>query len=240
MQSTTCFNVIGVIATLSNDGSSKCCRLARHRIVEPKLCHDGIRFELWEPTKAQLMSDSLVHVLLFVAMTTTPDSGELRNENLLMTRPDGYKTDFYEKTTDMLTSEMVPVNQSVSNWTQLLRTQIFFALKTTPAEFKTEMDKARVRICSEHSSRTLIEETENGYATSTWYDRCSLNAAMGSPEFSWFKGIQGNDSFYLVQVALKVEPTNEASTRWMEYLKKVFICDTRLPDRACAPARLSR
>jgi hypothetical protein len=186
------------------------------------------------------MTNSWAHLFLLAAMTSATDTVQLQNENLLMTMPDGYKTDFYEKTTDMLTSEMVPVDQSVSNWTQLLRTQIFFALKTTPAKFKTEMDKARVRVCSVHSSRTLIEETENGYATSTWYDRCSLNAAMGSPEFSWFKGIQGNDSFYLVQVALKVEPTNEASTRWMEYLKKVFICDTRLPDRACPPARLSR
>jgi hypothetical protein len=58
-------------------------------------------------------------------MTTAPDTGELRNENLLMTRPDGYKTDFYEKTTDMLTSEMVPVDQSVDNWTQLVRAQVF-------------------------------------------------------------------------------------------------------------------
>jgi hypothetical protein len=186
------------------------------------------------------MSDSLLHVLLFVAMTTTPDTGELRNENLLMTRPDGYKTDFYDKTTDMLISEMVPVDQSVDNWTQLVRAQIFFALKTTPAEFKTEMDKARVRVCSEHSSRTLSEDRENGYPTITWYDHCSLNTATGSPEFSWFKGIQGNDSFHLVQVALKIKPSDELSARWMDYLKRVRVCDTRLPDRACPAEGVSR
>jgi hypothetical protein len=73
----------------------------------------------------KFMSDPLVHVLLFVAMATTTDTAELRNQNLLMTRPDEYKADFYEKTTDMLTSEMVPADQSVSDWTQLLRTQIF-------------------------------------------------------------------------------------------------------------------
>src|SRR5262245_49718987 len=46
--------------------------------------------------------NSLAHLLLFVAMTTATDTVEIQNENLLMTRPDGYKTDFYEKTTDAL------------------------------------------------------------------------------------------------------------------------------------------
>ena len=186
------------------------------------------------------MNTSLGHLLLFVAMTTATDTAQIQNENLLMTRPDGYKTDFYEKTTDMITSEMVPVNESAENWTEIVRVQIFHALNAIPAQFQMEMDKARARVCSERSSRTLTEEKENGYATIVWYDRCSVNTATGSPEFAWFKGIQGSDSFYLIQVALKFEPSDETSTRWMDYLKRVRVCDTRLPDRACPAAGVSR
>jgi hypothetical protein len=179
------------------------------------------------------MNSFFADLLLFIAMTTATDTVQLQNENLLISRPDGYKTDFYEKTQDMITSEMVPVNETTDKWTEIVRVQIFHALKATPAQFKIEMDKARARVCSERSSRSLIEERENGYATIVWYDRCSFNTAAGSPEFTWFKGIQGNDSFYLIQVSLKVEPSEELSTRWMDYLKKVRVCDTRLPDRGC-------
>src|SRR5919109_4130809 len=111
------------------------------------------------------MNTSLGHLLLFVAMTTATDTAQIQNENLLMTRLDGYKTDFYEKTTDMITSEMVPVNESAENWTEIVRVQIFHALNAIPAQFQMEMDKARARVCSERSSRILTEEKENGYAT---------------------------------------------------------------------------
>jgi hypothetical protein len=43
----------------------------------------------------------------------------------------------------MLISEMVPVDQNVSNWTEMVRVQIFYALKGTAAQFKIEMKKAR-------------------------------------------------------------------------------------------------
>ena len=61
-----------------------------------------------------------------------------------------------------------------------------------------------------------------------------INKATGKPEITWFKAIQGNDSFYVVQVAFKAWPSKEQITQWMGYLKEVTVCDTRLPDRACA------
>ena len=60
-----------------------------------------------------------------------------------------------------------------------------------------------------------------------------LNKATGKPEITWFKAIQGNDSFYIVQVAFKAWPSKEQITQWMRYLKDATVCDTRLPDRAC-------
>jgi hypothetical protein len=63
------------------------------------------------------MSNSWVHLFLLVAMTESTDTVQLRNKNLLMTRPAGYRTDFRQKTTDTLTSEMVRMDQSADNWT---------------------------------------------------------------------------------------------------------------------------
>jgi hypothetical protein len=186
------------------------------------------------------MHHSLVGLLLFAAVTTTTDTVQLQNENLLMTRPDGYKTDFYEKTSDMLTNEMVPIGQSADNWTEMVRVQIFHALNATPGQFKIKMDQARAHLCPASSSQALAEGRENGYPTLVWYENCSLNTATGKPEFTWFKAIQGNDSFYLVQVSLKVEPSEELGARWLGYLERIRVCDTRLPERPCQAQGLSR
>jgi hypothetical protein len=115
------------------------------------------------------------------------------------------------------------------------RIQIFYALKGTAGQFKIEIENARSRLCPVKSSQLIAETRENG-----WYDNCSLNTATGKPEFTWFKAIQGNDSFYLVQVAVKIQPSEELSSRWVDYLKRVRVCDTRLPDRACRADRVSR
>ena len=75
------------------------------------------------------------------------------------------------------------------------------------------------------------------WPTLNWRIACPLNRTTGKPEFTWFKAMQGNDSLYVVQVALKARPSEETTTRWMDYLRTVRACDTRLPDRAC-PAEM--
>jgi hypothetical protein len=182
------------------------------------------------------MNHSWQELFLLIAMTTATDTVELKNENLLMTVPDGYKTDFQERTVDTLTSEMVPLEQSANNWTEMVRVQIFYGFRATPGKFKLEMDKARAQLCSGITSQVLKEGTENGYPALVWYYNCLLNSATDKPEFTWFKGIQGNDSFYLVQISLKAEPSEQLRIRWIDYLKKVSVCDTRLTDRPC-PAK---
>jgi hypothetical protein len=67
-----------------------------------------------------------------------------------------------------------------------------------------------------------------------WLQSCPLNKATSKPEITWFKAIEGNDSFYVVQLAFKAWPSKEQITQWMHYLPDVVVCDTRLPDRACA------
>jgi hypothetical protein len=64
---------------------------------------------------------------------------------------------------------------------------------------------------------------------------CPRNAQTGKPEITWFKALQGNDSFYVVQKAFKFDPPKEQIVQWTLWLKGVALCDTRLPERACPP-----
>jgi hypothetical protein len=66
-----------------------------------------------------------------------------------------------------------------------------------------------------------------------WQLSCPLNPSTQKVEYTYLKAIQGNDSFYLVQVAFRYEPSDEDVTQWMQYLKQVQVCDTRIPERAC-------
>jgi hypothetical protein len=186
------------------------------------------------------MKTASVCMAVMIAMTTPACLAELKDENILAKLPAGYKIGFQQKNNDMLISEMVPVNQSVKNWTEMVTVQVFYALKTTPEQFKAQIEKQRVVACPGSESHPVGQGRENGYPSMVWLQNCPLNKATGKPEITWFKAIEGNDSFYVVQLAFKAWPSKEQITQWMHYLRDVVVCDTRLPDRACtAPAAQS-
>ena len=176
-------------------------------------------------------------IALMIAMTTPACLAELKDENILTKLPAGYKIGFQQKNNDMLISEMVPVNQTVKNWTEMITVQVFYVLKATPDQFKAQMEKEWAVAWPGSESHPVGQGRENGYPSMVWLQNCPLNKATGKPEITWFKAIEGNDSFYVVQLAFKAWPSKEQITQWMHYLRDVVVCDTRLPGRArAAPA----
>lgn len=159
---------------------------------------------------------------------------ELKDENLLQVLPAGYKVDFQTKKDTMLMSEMVPQNETVNNWSEMVTTQVFLGLKAvTPEDFQARMQKTWASACKGAQFASVTKGEENGYPFAIWIQACPLNQATGKAENTWFKAIQGNDSFYVVQKAFKFSPTAEQVTQWMQYFKTIKVCDTRLKDRAC-------
>jgi hypothetical protein len=122
------------------------------------------------------MKRTSVFLSLAIAMTASTAVAELENENILVTIPDGYKMDSQRTTKDMLISEMVPVGQSVNNWTEMVTVQIFYRLRVPPEQYKTRIDKVGVRLCPGSWSHSIAEGNENGYSTSVWYQNCSFGS----------------------------------------------------------------
>jgi hypothetical protein len=60
-----------------------------------------------------------------------------------------------------------------------------------------------------------------------------LLASTGKPEVAVIKAIKGRDSFYVVQRAVRSEPTPAKLEQMKQYLDRVSVCDTRLADRPC-------
>jgi hypothetical protein len=82
-------------------------------------------------------------------MLTFAASSQLINENLLVTIPPSYKIDFKDRKPDRLINEMVPEDQTVDDWSEMVTVQIFYGLKTTSEEFENRVAdgwlKARAR-----------------------------------------------------------------------------------------------
>lgn len=162
-----------------------------------------------------------------------PAAQPLKDENLLVTLPTGYNADFQTRQPHMLMTEMVPEGQSVKDWTEMLTTQVFFGMRgLTPEQMRARMTERWLGSCKDARSAPVASGEENGYPFVLWLLTCPLNPASGKPEFTWVKAIRGNDSLYVVQKAFKFEPSKEPVTEWMQYLRRVVVCDTRLAERA--------
>lgn len=180
------------------------------------------------------MRQILTSLLVLTLVSLPVSSQQLEGENLLQTMPPGYKIGYQTKRDNMLITEFVPVRESVEAWTEMVTTQVFVGLKRpTPNEFRQIMQKSWAKSCTGAGFVDLAAGTENGYGFEVWMQDCPKNEQTGKPERVWFKAIKGNDSFYLVQKAFRFLPEQDQATRWIQYLRSIQVCDSRLPDRSC-------
>jgi hypothetical protein len=183
------------------------------------------------------MKNSVRHLCLWlctVAAFAGAAHADLENENLLVSVPPGYKIDFQKKQPNSTITEMVPTDETVHNWTEMVTVQVFYNLKNlAPQQFKTRMEQLWGGACPGSQSKPLGQAMERGYSTLMWVLLCPLNSSTGKPENTWFKAIQGRDSFYVVQKAYKFTPSTEQEMHWLGYLMNVTVCDTRVPESAC-------
>ncbi len=175
---------------------------------------------------------------VFAALWAHPAAADLVNENLLAGAPPGYKVGFHDKKNDLQMTEWVPASQTVQNWTEMVTVQVFYGLKIAPDQFMRQLELRWRNACpGAGDAQPIVGGAENGYPTLLWILDCPKNPATDKPELTWFKAVQGNDSFYVVQKAFKFTPSKEQITRWIGYLKAVRVCDLRIADRACPPTR---
>jgi hypothetical protein len=154
----------------------------------------------------------------------------LKDENLHVLLPKGYKIDYQQRQGKMLITEMVPEGQNVNNWTEMVTVQVFFGglPQVTPESFHKGLDAQWKRACQNAESQPIRKGTENGYPFTFWLEFCPENPATGKPEFTHVKAIQGTDSFYVVQKAWKYSPTEKEVGTWSKFMSTVKVIDPRI------------
>jgi hypothetical protein len=155
-------------------------------------------------------------------------------ESLVANVPPGYKVDAEKRDGNIVTREMVPKGESGKDWTEMFSTHVFVGMKNmSPDQFKEALRDRWFEACKDAHASAVAGGKENGYPFAVWVLRCPHNASTGKPEITWFKAIEGNDNFYLVQKAFTAEPSEKQVERWMMILRRVAVCDTRLADQPC-------
>ena len=158
----------------------------------------------------------------------------LRNENLLVGMPQGFKVGFSDSRNGMNMQEWVRAGETVQNWTEMVTIQIFLGRRDLqPTQFLSSMQKRGSDACKDRTGTSIATGKVNGYESSSILLRCPLLASTGNPETTMVKAIKGNDSFYVVQRAVRAAPTSERLETIKEYVERVSVCDSRLPSRPC-------
>lgn len=73
----------------------------------------------------------------------------------------------------------------------------------------------------------------NGYESASILLRCPLLASTGKPETTMLEVIKGNDSFYVVQCAVRSVPPPERLETMNKYIESVSVCDSRSQTSPC-------
>ena len=168
--------------------------------------------------------------------------GTTRAEELLLqSAPQDYKVAFDTRKGNLKHVEMIPQAESLKGWSEMLTTQIFFGgvPQKTPAGFYAWVSERWRASCPTATAQLLRQGTEKGYPFAFWMLTCESVPATSRPEHTWFKAIQGRDSFYLVQKAWRREPGKDEIVKWTQYLRQVAVCDTSASGEKACPAGFS-
>ncbi len=130
--------------------------------------------------------------------------------------------------------EFVPKGQTIEDWEEMLTSQIFYGgIGKSVRKFAGDMRESWKSSCPDSEFFPVKSGKENGYVFKFWLQSCEVNPKTNKPEFIFLKAIEGNDSFYVIQIALKRYPIEEEVVTWTHFLEGAFVCDSRIPERRC-------
>lgn len=146
----------------------------------------------------------------------------------------GHQVVFQSQVQSMSLTEIIPVGENASDWTQMLSMQVFMGLSSLrPDDYQAVLERDLRNVCPEGQLTPLHKQKENGYATSWWVMRCPLRTSTAKPEHTWFKTVEGRDGFYVLQKTFRSQPNQEQIDQAMQHLAAFTLCDPRVPAHPC-------
>ena len=159
------------------------------------------------------------------------------SEDIYFDLPPGFEEGFEDDDESFFIQEWVPTGETVNDWSQMLTLTVQDIPNLDPVEFFNHMADGWEEACPEYGAMLLHEGLENNYPVAVWFLKCPNNPMTSKPEFTYIKGISGNDNFYTVQLAyaLQADEIDDSTVNQsMAFLKQVTVCDDSRPQaHAC-------
>ncbi|WP_057462015.1 hypothetical protein [Pseudovibrio sp. POLY-S9] len=159
-------------------------------------------------------------------------ASDLKNENLLVGMPEGYKVAFSQNKNGLLVSEMIPRGQSLKNWKDMVTVQIHFSRRVPMKVLEKQYTQVKSPICKQQDGRLVRKGRENGYEFGLFHTSCTTTPASKS-ETVLTKVILGNDSTYFTIKSWRSKVGKAEIVKWSRYLSGVKVCDSRIEGRKC-------
>jgi len=181
-----------------------------------------------------MRAQAILAVFCLLAPIDASAQHRLANENLLETLPSGFKLGSQSSRGALKSTEFVPQAETVTGWSELITTEVFFGTKNLePASFLSQMGERWLASCPGSRPDIIHTGQANGYAVSMLLLRCERVLTTDLPENTLVRAIAGNDSFYVVQYAFRSTLSPDKLSKATNFLASVNVCDTRSPSHPC-------
>jgi hypothetical protein len=158
---------------------------------------------------------------------------QIKDENVLVTMPAGFEKAGTRDTDGINSQVWTPAGQTLENWTDMVLLQVFLnQTDIDPAELLDGIAENWSKNCKGTQVFKVEVGRVNGYAMADRMLQCPL-ASAGKPETGVYRGIQGNDSFYLVQRIVRGSPAPDQFASLKKYISTVTVCDPRSRQHPC-------
>jgi hypothetical protein len=172
--------------------------------------------------------------VLFFCLVAAPSQAQLKGENLLVAPPVGFKVGYKGTNNGINMMEWVPTGETVQNWSEMVTVQIFNKrADLDPAQFLGRLQQQWLAACKGSKAASILTGKANGYTASMMMLHCPLLAATGKPETTMFRAIKGNDSFYVVQRAVRAVASPDQVEKMKQYLGEVSVCEAGSLQHPC-------
>lgn len=173
-------------------------------------------------------------LLAWLASYAAPAYAQLKDENLLVTMPQGFTVGSQQEKGNIVFMEWIPTGETLQNWSEMVTTQILLGKRGIDGGlYLTTIMQGWLKACPETKPGVVLRGTVNGYPMWSMQLQCPRLASTGKPETTLFRSFRGNDSFYLVQRAARAVPDSAQMAKMTAYMASVTVCDTRTPEHPC-------
>lgn len=138
--------------------------------------------------------------------------------------PQGYKVAYHAKTNKGAILEMIPKDEILPEWSEMLTVQVFRNTNEyTLASFYAGMSEAWAEMCPCGSTEIIERGCEQHQSTLLWRQDCPLNKNTGMPEYTWFKLLIIDGKLVIIQKAFKFAPADKEITFWLDFLREIRV-----------------